>query len=75
MGSKERKVERSREARERRMEEEEETEERKKGQIMNTKKEEERNEGVKDVPAGSSVRESNEKQYFDLDAKLEACLQ
>ena len=39
---KEKKVEMSREARERRMEGEEETEERKKGYIMNTKKEEER---------------------------------
>ena len=65
----------SREARERGMEGEERTEERKKGQIVNTKKEEERSEGAKDVPAGSSVCESNKKQYVDLDAKLEACLQ
>ena len=42
MGSKERKVERSREARERGMEGEEEIEERKKGYIMNMKKEGER---------------------------------
>ena len=58
---KEKKVEMSREARERGMEGEEETEERKKGQIMNKKKEEERSEGAKDVHAGSSVCESNEK--------------